>query len=177
LSATFASVGSAAWIVEGLLDVDTGTTEVTRTGQRIFVESCDMHLTFIGGQVNGIADDPYNTVRIIVCIGSESLVSGDWTHDLNAPSLRNVIPKTRKILFDKFVPLQVFGADSTGYIPAYARLDLKLPINHLFEYETVDGESYLTESLFIGMRSDSGVVPNPGCVSPSAVTCTFRNVT
>jgi hypothetical protein len=174
LAATFSSI-SNDWIIAELLDIDAGTGEQERTGQRIFVETLNLGFTLVGGQSNGIADDVYNTVRVVVVIGAESLESADWTQDLNAPKLRNVFPKVRSFLHDQFHTLSVYGTDSTGYVARAKRIDVKIPINRFFEYESIDGQSYLVDSLFIGVKSDSAAIPNPGMVGPSAAWVTFKN--
>jgi hypothetical protein len=165
---------SNSWIIADLLSVSQGVTETTRTGNRIMVDSIHIHGTLVGGCSNSVADDVYNTVRLLVIVGSESLVSGDWTFNANVPALRNTMPKTRKILYDKYITVSTYSTDSTGYIPRTARIDKQIKINRPFNFEATDG-THTSDSLYICMISDSSAVPNPGFVGPSAAWVYFAN--
>jgi len=174
----FSSVGSGSWTIVDVVQVAAGTGEQDRNRSAIKVGNVHIDGTLVGGQTNSIADDPYNTVRIMVVRGAESLVSADWNAvSMNDPPLRIVFPKVREILLDKRFVISSYGPDSTGYMVKAVPVKCTIPINDIFYWYTSAATTHENESLFIAMRSDSGAVPNPGFVTPAKLWYPFQNVT
>jgi len=173
----YSSIGSAAWIVNDVVQIAAGTGEQERNRSAIKVGTIHFNGTLVGGQSNSVADDAYNTVRVMIVRASESLVAADWNAvSLNDPPLRIAFPKIREILSDKRYVISSYGPDSVGYMVRAMDTKCTVPVNDTFYWYTSAATTHENESIFLCMRSDSGVAPNPGYVTPAKLWFDFVNV-
>lgn len=177
LTTDFSSIASGSWVIVDLLQIAAGTGEQERLRNAVTVGNIHINGTLVGGQANGVADDVYNTVRMVVVRASESLVSADWSSvSLNDPTLRIAFPKVKTFLKDKRFVISTYGLNSTGYIARAKGVSITIPVNDTFYWENASATTHINESLFIAFRSDSGAVPNPGFVTPSKVWLTYKPI-
>jgi hypothetical protein len=131
----------------------------------------------VGGQANGIVDDVYNYVRVVVVEATDSLVAADWAAvTMQTPPVRMAWPKVMRVIHDQTICLAVYGLDSTGYIAKAIQKSITIPLNQLLEYDSTGATDHLAKTIWLGLISDSAAVVNPGCVFPSHAWIDFRAV-
>jgi hypothetical protein len=143
-----------------------GTDISQRIGRAVVLKSLHVKGLLVGGQNNLVTDDSYNVMRIAVFVGRSGLVTADWAaRDINDPLLPGV-DGVVEVLVDRFIRLQVPAADSVGYIPATANVDIVRALN----CECLYGDSAISYpegglSLYFAMCSDSAAASHPGFTS------------
>lgn len=170
LTTSFSSISSAQTAVELTAAVVGGYTLVERIGRQINLLNVRLFGTLVQGVVDGIADDRYNVVRIVLATHSAGNAP---TIPLSTPISRSNTRYLEEVLYDKTVVLYSPAPDSTGYLPAIKHIDRTIPVNRKFNYYSHTGGATPIELSLI-MVSDSAAVPNPGFVQGSW-TVTFTD--
>lgn len=163
---SFASI-SSSWSEIMMCGPSQGVNFSERIGRKIRISGYEVRGVLTEGSVDGIADDLYNNVRIVIGLynaGSQTPL-GDATTSINAPiePMLNTRGRLIKKYHDKYLALETTGAGQTGYCPSMKNLSIKKffkkPI--VVEYGT-DTNVYGDKMLIMSMISDSVGVPNPG---------------
>lgn len=165
LSPSWSSIGATVSYSRPLSNLASGADSHLRLGRRIRVKRIAFMGIFAGAQTNSVADDPYNTMRLMVMTS----IPG-WTFT-TYPSITTFIdpryqPGLKRILYDQTRVLCTNAKDSTGYIavaePWSVSLDVDIPI----EYASAAASSPTDQEVVICVTSDSGAVVNPGFHEP-----------
>ena len=180
LPSTFGSIGTS-WS-EIILMPSQGGLSSQIVGRRYEITGFSLFGSVMGGQSNTVADDKYNSLRIVAAVfdgDAAGLATGaKWPTMLQGTAtpirVRNPTwpadgstQMIRRKLKDKYITLTSVGRDSTGYMPAIRpvsfRFRFKKPliVNYTNESGTLKPDKYLG----IGMISDSVAVPAPGFIT------------
>jgi len=165
LTGSFSSVG-ATWIIKDCTTLAGGTDITERLGRKVRFSGLGIQGLLVGGQSNAVSDDPYNAFRLIAFIGKPGLVTADWAAFTINSHLVAGQHGVKVIMVDRLINLRVYGADSTGYIPATAKVDIKTRFSRLGLYDQ-DASDEVTagDAIYIACISDSAAVSNPGFTS------------
>jgi hypothetical protein len=165
----FASVGTAALIASMTGPLSAGTDNVHRIGNVIRTTEIGFNGTLVGGQSNVIADDPYNSVRVLVLEGNTALLTTNVAlFTMSAVISPATIPGLRQIHYDKICDLVPPGRDSTGYMPAVRVFNWSKKISRQIAYTGAAANTDYLNSFCIVMVTDSAIVPHPGFENGSA---------
>lgn len=140
-----------------------GDTSSTRTGRRIKIKSVELRGVIAQGSNDGTANDSYNVLRMVLGIydgTSDTPLTGT---SLNSPITKELNNHIRRILVDRYIPLNSVGKGTNGYIPTIKNVRIYKKLNTLIEYAD-DTTTYPNKRLILSFQSDSGVVVNPGFV-------------
>ncbi len=133
-----------------------GTAWNQRIGTKIRVVGVSVCGALTGGQTSGVADDPYNSFRML-------LVKQSYAATVTATSPGYVCTTQAlncdKVIGAKEVLLQSDSTDSTGYLPSSQWVNWPVRLNELITYTSA---GHPVSSLKMLMVSDSGTTPNPG---------------
>lgn len=166
----FGSIGSGLARTALTSAIASGSDIVNqRVGRSIRVKRLCFRGQLLGGQTNSAADDPYNTVRLVVCRGTPGFSISALT--VSAAIDSRVAPNAGllEVLYDKTVVLNVNAKDSTGYIAVAKEWEFVVRCNILIEYGATAAGVPLNNELVIFAASDSVAVVNPGFSSSSTV--------
>lgn len=172
LTANFNSVGNTWSELDLCPLISEGDDVSNRTGREIKIGSILIEGTYSAGAQLSIADDAYNTMRIVVATwkgatGSTPLQSSGVS--LHTAIMHNSVGGNilGKVHLDKYLTCNTTGQGLTnGYVPElktfkyYKRF--KNPI--VVRYSSSAG-TYPDTKLMIAMISDSSAVVNPGFVA------------
>lgn len=159
LTGTFGSVGSTS--VSQFLAISQGIDANQRIGRHITVTGFEVVGNLIGGQSNLSTDDRYNQVRIaIVQTNAGQAPTMDLVSPLD-PRFNSAVG-LRRVLFDQVYTLVSPGKDSTGYMPAARRIEIRGRCNIPIVFNGSGGSTACVNTVGIVMVSDSGLAPNPG---------------
>lgn len=169
LHTNFGSIGTA-WSEQNLSTIPQGDGQSQRLGNRIKIKSIEIKGTLWQGSNNTVADDYYNTVRIMLATWNNKqdtpCVTSGLTIDDPINRIYNGKGYLRHKYLDKMIPLTVASdIDGAGakFVPS-GRLvkyykKFKKP---LFVQWTDDTNDYPNQSLVLSMVSDSSAVTHPG---------------
>lgn len=166
------------WTEHDCFKIGEGTTQQTRIGEEVYVESIYFYGTLLGGQ-GAISDDAYNQVRIVVGLWAAS--AGDtplntmgadrvdplwpkcsWT-GVDPPQLAQQL---RYKICDMQLVLRSLGMQSEGdLLPAVKKVKFykrfRRPIKMTWQNT---GTAYPKQRLIMSMTSDSSAAPSPGFI-------------
>jgi hypothetical protein len=152
-----------------------GVDVQNRLGRRCVVKRINFRGEVIGAQTNSVADDPWNTFRVIVAVirsGSTPFTAG---FSVNSQIDARYQSGIKMVLLDKAVVVQSPAKDSTGYIQAGKILEFDLRgLNIPFEYTTSAAGASSDYTIVINAVSDSAAVVNPGLSSNSSIGVYFE---
>lgn len=166
LGNSFSSI-SSSWSELMMCGPIQGVNFSERIGRKIRISGYEVRGVLTEGSVDGIADDIYNNVRIVIGLynaGSQFPLT-DASTSINHPieSMLNTKGRLIKKYYDKYIGLTTTGKGATGYCPTMKSITIrkffKKPI--VVEYGT-DTNVYGDKMLIMSMISDSIGVPNPG---------------
>jgi len=145
-----------------------GTDSDDRIGNGIWLQDIGFTGTLVGGQSNTVADDAYNTVRVLLlwavadALDTSTLGTGTLVTPVTVPGLI-------KVLKDTTFVLQSPGTDSTGYVPAAKQVRFNYSFNStLVAFAGTGTNKDLTGSPFLLFVTDSAINPHPGFTSGNA---------
>lgn len=174
-------------LLESDLTATSGEDDSCRRGDEILVTSVEIKAVISTGAEDGITDDLYNNMRIVLALwtgfGSNAPMY-TLSYPIDKPLLRELIPgaagapRLIKKYLDQYIPLEVSGAGhaaGTGYIPKLVQFNyykkFKTPIHITYNASTAtSGDKILT----LSVTSDSATLTNPGFVR-GFVKMTFIN--
>jgi len=151
--------------------VAAGTDYTQRVGRRIRVRHVVFKGQVEGGQGNTAADDPYNTVRVLVIRGRSTFTASGLT--INSIIDPRTMPGLVEVLYDDTVLLTTTGKNSTGFVTCACEYELGLKNNIALEYTGTTASAPGNESIFFVTVSDSNVVANPGFSASSFIRMEF----
>lgn len=168
LPAVLGSVPNS-WVEVDICPKITEGDDVTnRTGREIKIGSILIEGTYGPGAIVSGADDPFNTMRIVVAtfkgaVSATPLQSAGV--DLHSAILKKSVGGNllNKLYLDKYLACNVTESVASGYVPEIKTFKyykkFKNPI--VVNYSSSAG-TYPDTKLFISMISDSVTVVNPG---------------
>ena len=159
--ATFGSFSNTGQVFTMAQNIVLGTDNNQRIGRKIVLTGFRIQGTLIGAQINGVADDPYNAIRI-TCYTVKQGISGiafGVNDILDAYHFNGL----STVYYDKRILLKVPAKDSTGYIPATRLVDIKIKFRKPITYDAISNVA--ENEVFLQCVSDSAVAPNPGFVN------------
>lgn len=142
-----------------------------RVGRKIAITSIQLHGTLQGGQSNLATDDKINSVRIICAnfrlngLNALSTVNPFSSATLSTPILKSGQYGSyyNKIFYSKVMTLSSPGPDSTGYMPAFRRVHIKILLKKpIIVTYSDNGYEFPNQIPGIAFLSDSALAPNPG---------------
>lgn len=157
-----ASIGISALRLPLTSSVACGTDMYqSRIGRKIRVKRIFFRGIFLGAQTNSVADDPYNTMRVVVmrCLPATTL-SGSLT-TTNALD-RRFNAGLLDVMYDRVRTLCVNAKDSTGYVAVAADWEFSISCDVLIEYGSAAASTPINQELVLQIVSDSSAVVNPG---------------
>jgi hypothetical protein len=156
LTATWSSVSTTQVTLDLTDAIAVGNTFNTRIGTKIRVVGVSVTGALCGGQTSGVADDPYNSFRMLLCEQdySSTITNTSPGYVTNCQALN-----VDKILSAKDLILQSSGSDSTGYVPTSQWVCWPIRTNILVKYAS---SGHPINSIKLVMVSDSSASPNPG---------------
>jgi hypothetical protein len=156
LTSTWSSVSTTQTTLDATDAIAVGTAWNQRIGTKIRVVGVVVTGALCGGQTSGVADDPYNSFRMMLTQQDYSSTISTTTpgYVTNCQALN-----VDRIHSVKDVLLQSDSTDSTGYLPSSKWIKWCVPLNVLIKYNS---SGHPISSLKITMVSDSGTTPNPG---------------
>lgn len=138
-----------------------------RIGRKIRVKRVFFRGVLLGAQTNSVADDPYNTVRIVVFRGTPATtMTGTLT--VTNPIDRRFYPGVLDLMYDCTRTLNVNAKDSTGYVAVAADWEFSIPCDIPIEYGSAAASAPINQEIVMQMVSDSAAVVNPGFSAASA---------
>jgi hypothetical protein len=146
-------------------NVAAGADAHLRLGRRVRVKRIAFLGVFLGAQTNSVADDPYNTMRLMVMTsipGWTFTTSPGQTTFLDA----RYQPGLKQILYDQTRVLNVNAKDSTGYIAVGEPWGLSIKCDIPIEYASAAASSPTDQEIVVCVISDSSAVVNPGFAEP-----------
>jgi hypothetical protein len=136
-----------------------GTDLTQRLGRQIRIKEFQLSGVLRGGQTNSIADDAFNTVRMVLYVAEQ----GTAITGLQVSSLLDlrIYPGVNKVLFDRTYTLVVNSKDSTGYIPVLKELKIHQLMSHLQNYTGSAANTASGPQLHMAIVTDSSVPAYP----------------
>lgn len=132
-----------------------------RIGRKIRIKRIFFRGQFLGAQTNSVADDPYNTMRVVLFRGlPATTLTGSLT--VNNAIDRRFFPGLLEVLYDRTVTLNVHAKDSTGYIAVAKDWEFALDCDIPIEYGSAAAAAPVNQEIVLQMVSDSAAVVNPG---------------
>lgn len=166
LTGDFASVSTTGALYDMCSNIAEGAEINQRIGRSIKLRSLDVYGTLIGGQINLVTDDRYNTVRITVFTGQPGLLPASINWNLNAIADPRTCNGVERVLYDEVVTLRSFSRDSTGYMPAQKGVRFCVPLKGRRQlFSGLASGSQSCSTVYLYMVSDSAAITNPGFVS------------
>lgn len=171
LGPSWTSIGASALTQALGGPIASGTDTNTRLGRRIVVKRLGFAGQLLGAQTNSVADDPYNSVRLIIWRAlpnfTPTSVSVNSFLDLRYQ------PGALEILYDKTFVLNVNAKDSVGYVACAKQVYINLALDVPLEFTGSGSSNPQNQMLFATAVSDSAAVVNPGFVTGSSFLLEF----
>lgn len=141
-----------------------------RVGRKIRVKRIVFRGLMLGGQTNSVADDPFDTMRVVVvrCLPSTTSLSLS-THNMLDPRF-STNAGLLDVLYDRTVVIRVNAKDSTGYIPSAKYWQFSLDCDIPVCYGGTAAAAPVDQTIALFAVSDSAAVVNPG-FSTDSVYC------
>jgi len=143
-----------------------------RLGRRIMVRRIFWHGQLLGAQTNSVADDPYNTVRLMLVRVAPGTTAPAMTVN-NSLDPRVTASGLLEVLYDHTRVISVNAKDSTGYIANAQEWEFEVSCNILLEYSAAGAVAPFNQDLRLWAVSDSSAVVNPGFSSTSQFTIEY----
>lgn len=164
--APFTSIGTS-WVEQAFGLVGRGTEVNKRIGNSITVKSIQLEMVLVGGATDNIADDAYNTVRIVLAAWDcETTPLGAASWNMNYPLRSTLCPTTSSMLkkyYDKYITIPSVGAGTIGVTPGMRKVSYYKYFKKGFKMNFADASAdYPDKKLILSMISDSQLPPNPG---------------
>lgn len=173
LNSVFTSVSTAGSYVALTSNIAAGADVNNRIGRRIRIHRIGFQGTLIGGQTNSVADDPYNSFRIVIIVCTPGLASlGLSVNSFFDPRYQSGV---FQVLYDKTVLLRASAKDSTGYIPAAKQVVFNLGTSLPLEYASSGSVAPVGRELRAYAVSDSTAVNHPGFSTDSTFVIEFSD--
>jgi hypothetical protein len=144
-----------------------------RIGRKIHVRRMRFSGVLLGAQVNGVADDPYNVVRVSLVVAEPAFAAAVTLYDPWDPRVQSGF---RRCLFDQRIVIQAPAKDSTGYIAAAVPFEFDVPMDIILEYVATAAASPRVVTIFLSVVSDSTAIANPGFTSGSYLIMDYTDV-
>lgn len=148
-----------------------GTDTSNRLGRRIRVKRIAFAGQALGGQTNSVADDPYDTLRIVVFRTLPGFTFASF--NVNSFIDPRYQPGLLEVLYDHTEVLNVYGKDSTGYVARAMQWEFNLPTDILIEYQSSGAAAPVNQQILAYAVSDSVAVVNPGFSAGSTFLLEF----
>lgn len=156
LTSTWSSVSTTQVTLDATDAIASGTSWNQRIGTKVRILGIAITGALCGGQTSGVADDPYNSFRMLI---TEQDYSGTVTATTPGYVTTAQSLNVDKIHACRDLILQSSGSDSTGYMPTSAWINWPVTLNVLVKYNSA---GHPINSLKVTMVSDSSTTPNPG---------------
>lgn len=144
-----------------------------RLGRRLRVKRVMWRSQLLGGQVNGVADDPYNTVRLTLvrCLPGTGMTSYTVNNalDLRLATSAGLL----EVMYDRTVVIRATAKDSTGYIAAAEEWEFSVKCDVAIDYGSTAGTTPINQELVLFATSDSSAVVNPGFAATSVLAIEY----
>jgi len=180
---TLGAISSAWNEVDVLSQIICGTDWTQRIGRKIQVTSLQFEGTLCGGcSPSHIADDPYNTIRMVVYssripkTGTSLSPLFSASQTINSLITYGQVPTIHKYK-DQLIILnnKEFAPGECGPQVRKVKWFLKFKKPFIVTYTHNTAVDYNQSQLFVSMISDSAVVPNPGFVN-GRMTVRFTDI-
>jgi hypothetical protein len=157
---------------EASTDFVQGAGLAQRIGNKISITELSFAGMLCGGQSNLALDDNRNWFRLVLGIWKNPSVGASSSH---TPLYSNSVPSSMPLdkstaptliykVFDKSIPLNSPGRDSTGYMPAQKFVSCTYKFRRPVVI-TWDVNGVPDKQIFMSAVSDSSAAPSPGFVS------------
>lgn len=172
VNTVFTSVSTAGAYASLVSNIAAGVDCNARIGRRIRVTRIGFQGTLIGGQTNSLADDPYNTVRLVIV---KAVPGFTWNGGLSVNGF--IDPRYHaglfEVLYDKAMVLRATAKDSTGYVAAAKVVRFNIPMSAVFEYNGTGAAAPVGKEMRAYCVSDSSAVAHPGFATDSSFVIEF----